>query len=231
MLNKQKYLDKIDELIQLAESVTNDKYGDELPYNINPSISSEFLSSSKTFLVSIYGDKSPFYNSFIHATNSGYKRSFRAGIGILNGVRKHIEQDWLESTRNKISAEIFDDYLEMGAHLNGQGFYIAAAVIAGTTLEERIRQLCLKFSLPIEATKSSGKVEPLSVETMNGSLKPHYADGIGDVKLVTQYYDMRNNAAHGKWNDDTPTQKTNRISQVDLMIQTIRLFIKKNSLL
>jgi hypothetical protein len=230
VLNKQKFLDKIDDLIQLAESCVGKYYGDKLPYNINPSAATEFNASASVFIVSIYGPDSPFYRQFQVEMEHSTQISYKAAIGILNGIRKHIEQDWLESTRNKLSAEIFGDYLEMATHLNEQNFYIAAAVIAGTTLEERVRQLCIKFNLPTESLKSSGKTEALSVETMSGSLKTHYADGIGDVKLVTQYYGMRNAAAHGKWNNDTPQQQMARAEQVGIMIDAVRLFIKQNSL-
>jgi hypothetical protein len=146
----------------------------------------------------------------------------------LLGIRKHFEQDWLESLQNILSAKIFGDYLEMAEYLNEEGFYIAAAVIAGTTMEERLRQLCIVHGQPTEAPDKSGAMKPLNAEILNGSLTKFYSDGKNDVKLVTRCYGLRNDAAHGNWNADSGQQRINRKEHVGLMIGEIRLFIKNN---
>lgn len=116
----------------------------------------------------------------------------------------------------------------MASYLNSQGLYVAAAVIAGTTLEERLRELCIKNVLPIEKPDAAGDMKPIKAESMNASLVSFYADGKQDVKLVTANYGLRSQAAHGKWNSNAPEKKGDRIGQVDSMISQIGHFIKTN---
>jgi len=100
MVSRQKYLDKIDEMIALAESVIQEKDKDLKPREVSPLISAEFISSATTFILSIYGKDSPFYKNFVYETMQRGRWAFKAAIGILTAVRKHIQQGWLERYRD-----------------------------------------------------------------------------------------------------------------------------------
>jgi hypothetical protein len=178
----------------------------------------------------VFGENDDFYTDFKTKSKYLHDDSVKKTRGILKAIWTVLNGGWAESTRNKFSAEIFDDYLEMAEYLNEQNFYIAATVIAGTTLEEKIRQLCIKHKIKIEIEDKQGNKKPINVETLNGKLKDLYSDGKNDVKLVTQNYGLRNDAAHGKWNNDTSIQKQHRLNQVKNMISEIKHFIKTNSL-
>jgi len=226
-LNKQKYLDKIDELIVLANGILGGTEPSSLIYA--SATTTEFRSSTATFIVSIYGEKSPFYQNFLKSTHDDFASNYDEAKGVLLGIRKHIEQGWLDSVRNQLSAEIFGDYLEMARYLNQEGFYIAAAVIAGTTLEERVMQLCLLHGIAIEALDTrTGAMKPVKADSLNGSLGPYYFDSRNDSKLFIKNYGLRNEAAHGNWNNDLPEKRQIRKDQVDLMIREVEFFIRNN---
>jgi hypothetical protein len=226
MLDKSKYLKKIDDLINLSDEIVQDLQTNGLvKKGAKPS---EFRSSTETFIVSIYGANSPFHKNYMDTVRSEYPSNYQQSKGVLLGIRNHIADGWLDSLENKLSAEIFSDYLEMADYLNEEGYYIAAAVIAGTTLEERLRQLWSLHGPTSEAIDVSGRNKPLKAETLNSNLAKFYTGGKNDVKLVTQTYGLRNEAAHGIWNNDSAQKKQNRIAQVKIMIAEIRLFIRNN---
>jgi hypothetical protein len=142
-------------------------------------------------------------------------------------MKKSIEQGYLKGIRGEILAEFSGDYLEMASNLNTrEGLHIAAAVIAGSTLEERIRQLArLHLSTDL---KSNG--DPESVDSLNTKLKEYYSGKITDERLVRAQYGIRTEAAHGRWNADKDDPKERQLhkGQVDLMITNVIDFIRRN---
>jgi hypothetical protein len=227
MFNKQKYLDKLDELIALGRNVVAGWHQEGQIYGIEGS--SEFRSSAETFIVSLYGKDSPNHKHFLHVMSTTYPNDYVEAVGILSGIKKHIGQGWMDNVKNQLSAEIFNDYLDMAKYLNQEGYYLAAAVIAGTTLEERVRQLCLLHGLSLEiADARTGEMKPIKADQLNISLAPHYADSRNDSRSFLKNYGLRNEPTHGNWNSDPPEKKTHRVEQVNLMVQEVEFFIRTN---
>ncbi|HEY8688974.1 MAG TPA: hypothetical protein VIM07_07045 [Chitinophagaceae bacterium] len=224
-------MDKIDGLVKMADGIIEVINGDKQYISKDSTDQAQFLAEAQQFILDLYGKDSPMYLNYLSANRRTFKTyaSLYAEVkGVLLAVRNNIDQGWLDNVRNELSAEIFDDYLEMASYLNSQGFYIAAAVIAGTTLEERLRQLCTKNGLPVEKADAKGEMKPIKAENLNSSLVTFYIDGKADSKLVTANYGLRNHAAHAEWNNDPPEKKDIRIAQVELMISQIKHFIKTN---
>jgi hypothetical protein len=138
-------------------------------------------------------------------------------IGIIKALHHDVQNGYLKKFEEIIHGEVFSDYLEMAEHLNDAGYKDAASVIAGSTLESHLRQLCIKASVPVN--KENG--EPKKADAMNSELvKIDVYSGL-DQKNVTAWLGLRNHAAHGeydKYNSD----------QVELMIRGIRDFITRN---
>lgn len=109
----------------------------------------------------------------------------------------------------------------MASYLCGTNYKDAAAVIAGSTLEAHIRQLCIKSGIPIEITTSSGDLKPKKADLMNSELAKANVYSKVDQKNVTAWLGLRNDAAHGNYNAYTK-------EQVALMIDNIRNFITRN---
>jgi hypothetical protein len=59
-----------------------------------------------------------------------------------------------------VAAEVFTDFIEMAEHLLEQGYKDPAAVVAGSVLEEHLRQLCHKNAIDTVTVDSSGKANP-----------------------------------------------------------------------
>src|ERR1019366_4839679 len=179
MLSKQKYLEKINSLIGLADGIIKVIDSDQNYISQDSTDQRQFLSEAEQFIVNLYEIDSMYHKNYLSSyrdfpiNNSGRYAECK---GVLSSIKKDIEEGWLDSAKNELSAEIFGDYLEMATYLNGERYYIAAAVIAGTTLEERLRQLCVKNDLPIEKADATGAMKPMAVESLNASLVNFYAD-------------------------------------------------------
>jgi hypothetical protein len=137
-------------------------------------------------------------------------------IGVVKSLLSDIRSGFLKSLEEIIHGDLFADFLEMADHLTDSGYKDAAAVIAGSTLESHLRQLCTKFGL---ATTSSGK--PIKADTLNADLVKASAYAKLDQKNVTAWLDLRNNAAHGHYT-------LYDAKQVALMIAGIRDFITRH---
>ena len=140
--------------------------------------------------------------------------------GVVNSLYEDIKAGYLQTQSELIHGDLFADFLEMSEHLNDEGYKDAAAVIAGSSLEAHLRQLCNKSGLPVTATTLKG-ISPIKADKLNADL---YAAGVYsllDSKSVTAWLDLRNKAAHGHYTEyDT--------NQVKLMISGIRDFITRN---
>jgi hypothetical protein len=115
--------------------------------------------------------------------------------------------------------EVFDDFLDMARHLLDEGYKDAAAVITGSTLEGHLHQLCIKNGISTEQDSPKGP-RPKTASKLNEELgKDCYSKF--DQKSVTAWLDLRNNAAHGNYDEYSE-------NQVDLLIEGVRDFIARN---
>ena len=141
-------------------------------------------------------------------------------IGVLEGLYKDLDADYLKSFSELIHADIFSDYIEMAEYLLEEGYKDPAAVITGSTLEEHLRKLCIKNGIDIEIIPS-GKLRPKKADGMNTDLAKEGVYSKLEQKSVTAWLDLRNNAAHGNYGEYHD-------NQVKQMIMGVRDFIVRN---
>ena len=139
--------------------------------------------------------------------------------GIVESLKLDIESGYLKTLSELIHGEVFGDFIEMAAYLNQEKYKDAAAVIAGSTLEAHIRQLCQKAGIDTELKTSKG-IHPKKADQMNSELSGTNVYSKLDQKNVTAWLDLRNKAAHGQYQEYTA-------DQVSLMIDGIRNFITR----
>lgn len=141
-------------------------------------------------------------------------------MGVLSALRADYEAGYLKSVEELIHADIFADFLEMAQHLLSQGYKDPAAVMAGSVLEQHLRQLCEKHAIDITHTKPSGDIIPKKASRLNDDLAKEDIYPKLDQKSITAWLDLRNSAAHGHYEDYSK-------DQVALMIQGIRDFLTR----
>jgi hypothetical protein len=216
-LDKQLVLDQIDAALQSAQTVsttsTHRDFSDagleklaEVRSSCAAAIErfaapgSTFAEGAKTAI-----DKEPWAG-----------QSVRTLIGILRALRTAYENDYLTSLVELVHADVFADYLTMASELQSSGYKDAAAVIAGSTLEEHLRKLAIKASVAI--TDSNGK--PAKASRINDHLKGASVYNAMEWRQVQAWLDLRNAAAHGEYEKYEHAQVANMIQGIgDFMVR------------
>ncbi len=173
-----------------------------------------FKAAALSFIERVYGKEHPYYEGFNTSVKVINPSGTKSGLEILNSIRQEIEGDWLFTVKGLIAAELFADFLEMADHLLEQGYKDPAAVIIGSVLEEHLRQLCSANSIPIEIENNKGVLIPKKADRLNSDLAKEGVYSKLDQKAVTMWLDLRNKAAHGKYDEYTSEQVTNMYSGI-----------------
>lgn len=136
--------------------------------------------------------------------------------GSLMALRREYELGYIQSVSELIHADTFSSFFEMAEHLVEQNYKDAAAVVAGSVLEQRLRELSLKNGL---STTHGGKWK--KADALNAELAGAGVYSKLEQKSVTSWLGLRNEAAHGNY---TSYDR----KQVESMIQSITEFCTRN---
>lgn len=145
------FITRAGELILLAGNVLRTTHQTQIGRRwVDAEQFNRFRSSSLSFLLNIFGEYSPYYTEFNKEVTTATPNDVQSGKGILTAVQEEMKGGWFQTTKGLISAEIFSDFIEMAIYLIDEGYKDPAAVIAGSVLEEHLRQLCYKNKIDVE---------------------------------------------------------------------------------
>jgi len=191
-----KLLKRIDELTAMGQNALNNLCERNSEHVNSGGVG--FKTGGLCFIQKIYGIDHSHYKRF---DRLGYVKSVVAikdGIEILNVIRQEIEGDWLLSIKSIVSANLFFDFLEMAQHLLSKDYKDAAAVIIGSVLEKHLTELCLANNIElINSDTKKGKYK--KIDQLNTDLTKNEVYGQLENKNVTAFLQLRNYAAHGKY--------------------------------
>ncbi len=134
---------------------------------------------------------------------------------ILVALRSDYDAGYLRSIEELLHADLFADFLEMADELLKKHYKDPAAVIAGSVLEEHLRKLAEKNGVPITAGG-----HPKKADTLNAELAKKTVYNKLEQKSVTAWLGLRNDAAHGSYDEYDATQ-------VRLMVDNVRAFLSR----
>lgn len=206
---------RIDEIIALGEQVLATKFkiagmGGE---HIKSGPMAGFRTASLSFIDRVYGADHPHFQQFGDRTKTSYVSDAERGLAILQAIRSEIAGGWLFTVKGLVAAELFSDFLDMAEHLLEQGFKDAAAVMIGSVLEEHLRQLCHRHSVDL-ADEKDGRLVSRKADRLNAELAKKSVYTSIDQKQVTAWLGLRNDAAHGKYEQYTAEQVKQLLSGV-----------------
>lgn len=148
--------------------------------------------------------------------SSSHSWGYLAGlIGVVGALLHNIRAGYLKALEELVHGEVFGDFLEMAQYLLDKGYKDAAAVIAGSTLEAHLKQLCKKADISVDVGS-----KPKRADMINNELAKKEAYSKLDQKNVTAWLGLRNSAAHGNY-------EAYDKEQVNLLISSIRDFITR----
>jgi hypothetical protein len=139
-----------------------------------------------------------------------------AMIGALEALKSDYSHGHLQSIEELVHANMFQGFLEMASHLHSSGYKDAGAVIAGSVLEQHLRELCQKNGIPVIADSKWRKANAL-----NSALASAGVYSKLNEKNVTAWLGLRNDAAHGNYANYSP-------QQAKLMIDAVGEFMVRH---
>jgi hypothetical protein len=138
----------------------------------------------------------------------------------LGGFLSYLESGLYEATsaRRQAQQETSSDFLEMAEALLAEKTVhpASAAMIVGATLEEFLRVMTDEGQLDLAGRKPG--IGNYAQVLREGELLDKQ-----DHKDLTSWGGLRNQAAHGEW------EKVEDPERIDLMLQGVRLFIRKHT--
>ncbi|MEB2780771.1 hypothetical protein U3A58_10235 [Algoriphagus sp. C2-6-M1] len=215
----QKLLEKINFLLGKGQTITQNYLGERYERYAPSILFSEFNSACLSFISNVIGAESVYYQQFKAEVRGSNYYYIESAIGILNAIKTEIESGWLISFKKLVEADVFCDFLEMAEYLMEENYKDPAAVMIGSVLEEHLRSLCVEKSIPIY-DEGKEKQVPKKASRLNDDLAKNGVYNKLTQKTVTSWLDLRNNAAHGKYEEYN-------INQVKLMYQGVFQFLSK----
>jgi hypothetical protein len=149
------------------------------------------------------------YMEAVSRTNEYYGASHALAMIELSGVAAALRDDYaagyLTTVQELVHGELFEDFLEMAEELLNKGYVSAAAVLAGSVLEEHVRKLAGKVGIALRNAKGG----PVSADTLAVELVKKAAITESERKILVGWYGQRTDAAHGRPEKliDTEVQK------------------------
>jgi hypothetical protein len=134
-------------------------------------------------------------------------------FGVLQGLRDDYAAGYMRTVEELVHADLFADFLAMADELVSKGYKDASAVIIGSVLEEHLRKLAGRNRVSIAAGASYKRAD-----TINADLVKAGAYNKLEQKNVTAWLGLRNDAAHGKYDNYDHRQ-------VELLLTSVREFL------
>lgn len=113
-------------------------------------------------------------------------------LGVLMSLREAVDAGLLQTLESRIRAAVEDDFLEQARHLLTANYYVAAMVLIGGVLEQRLREICARRGL----APAGQQLNPY-----NEALRQAGEYDQATWRMVQTVGDTRNTAAHGRFDD------------------------------
>lgn len=130
---------------------------------------------------------------------------------ILIAAYDDFKNGFLISFKQIVQAEVFDSELEQAKSLLESGYKNPSAVIAGVVLETAIKELSLNHGIELERKKLTHLNDELAKLGVYNKLQQ---------KRITALADIRNNAAHGDYDQFTKDDVTGMIEDIERFLLT-----------
>jgi HEPN domain-containing protein len=174
---------------------------------------STLKSGSLSFIKNVYGGNHPYYKNFEEDVTTSRSTNASTALGILQSIKTEIENGWLSSLKGLVAIEIFTDLIEQAEYFLEEGYKDPAAIMAGSVLEEHLKRLCSENGLEISVEKNNKRVAK-KASLLNAELAKASVYSKLDSKLITAWQDLRNNAAHGNFEEYNADQVSTMITGI-----------------
>jgi len=226
----KKYVNRFDELIKIGKTIAEKRNREGLESSLTEAtkwktncvtLLSQVLQGSDALTKGLIGD---FHFLKLSSVIRPDDLSMSEAIGKLEALREDFENGFLANLSMEIGAEIASDYMGQAEQLLSEGSsgsydHVPAAVLTGAVLEKFLRTLCDQQTPPIPTFKTTPKGDvPLMLNSLIDELKKTGFFNELKAKQLRAWADIRNAAAHGKFDEFSR-------SDVEQMIQGVKYFL------
>lgn len=193
-----KIIDRLNDLIELGEKVLSTRRapasGHITSDFVDVQLANQWFTSSLNLVQRVFGETSVHYQG-LHKHFKDYPKwpDTNQAFGVLLSAKDDFEKEALFDVKRLVEAELFDEFLEQSEHLYNAGYFQAAAVIAGSVLEDGLRKLCIQKDVELP--------DKPKLDWMNAQLAKLGTYNKLTQKKISALADLRNSAAHGKWDE------------------------------
>ena len=197
-------LQRLDALIeqgsQVVQSFKKDQYG-ALWSTLPEQTVRAFVVAASSEVVRLAGRDSEYFRQLPPPLSDGRSLTGmetipHTSLGVLIALRDAVAGGHLEQLATRVRSALHDDFVQQAVDLLAGDYYVAAMVIIGGVLENRLRDLC-----------RGRNVQPVGT-TLNA-----YNQALRDVEYTQATWrriqvlgDLRNHAAHGQYDEVTRAQ-------------------------
>lgn len=216
---QQEVLQRLDRLIADGNRVLNSYRNEHRWSRLGEHEVRGFVAAVAAEVVRIAGRESEHYRQLAPPPADG--RPFcsdenipAAAFGVLSVLREAVAGGHLETLAARVRAALHDDLLEQATELLAGGYHVAAVVLIGGVLEQRLRQL--------HARLGGAAIARPSLSAFNDALRDRDgAYGQATWRQIQVVGDVRNHAAHGEY---AQVQR----AQVDEALAFVRRFLAEH---
>lgn len=177
-------VEQIDELLALYDAAQGNQRGPWIELKTRLSAAIERLApAGSVYLEDMRSTRHPNTVTYV----STYAR-------ILRALRADYAAGYMRSVEELIHADVFDDFLSMCEELLRGGYFVPAAVLAGSAVEGHFHKLADKHGVSL--MDANGR--PKSMEMLGVELRKEDVISEPERKIVQGWYAQRTEAAHGR---------------------------------
>jgi len=142
------------------------------------------------------------------------------GISFLKSIKEDLEHGFLDDLATEIEAEVTADYMGQAEQLLNEGIagkyaHVPAAVLTGAVLEKTLKTICTQLEPPEPLTKNGFFIK---LNTLIDILKKRGVYNELMAKQLRAWAAIRNDAAHGNFEEFTKEQVENMLSGVNIFL-------------
>jgi len=155
---ERKIIDRLEELVNQGEEIRKSyKSHSRGAFSFNYAGAVKWKVNCLSYIEKVFGDESVYrkqFEKYFNISSENSLVSFGEVVSVISAAKEDYENGYLLEIRALIEAEVFDDFLEQADYLLSQGYFIAAAVISGSVLEDALRKLCSKNGISLSANRN-----------------------------------------------------------------------------
>ncbi len=197
------------------------KWAKTIKGNPNDSFYSGYVSEIKELIKSYIGKNNSFYEELNEINPNWYHPdAIKFAFQTLEKFIKVVENDFISTSsfHRKIQTDVISDILEQAQNMFEESKIHPAcpAMLIGAALEEFLRNWVEEQAFSLENKKPS-------IDSYAKILKENDLITKQDIKDITSWAGIRNDAAHGKW------EEIDDVKRIKLMFEGVNYFMRKYS--